>query len=253
MEDIAQTKGYRNGGKVFKESYSSDRMAAIKKSIQKLQEYGKNQKYSISVDNIVVVPTTSEIEDFDAYVEFLNLDTRVVEVRMYFGASPNSNRHIFYLKDESLGGLMGQGNLSGMDVDNRIQEALDKQRLETEVLLLRKKLKSRKRQIEELEELLSKEPETKVDMNTIMDKGVQLFGMFQQGQGSAALPMQGAPQETVEVQLERTPAQQAFDLLKSKYPDHKILDAINTWSELMARPELQEQIIEFLNTKRQQS
>lgn len=247
MEDIEKTKAYRNGGKVFKEVYSSDRMEELKKIIEKIQSSGRSKKFSISVDNEVVVPITNEVEDFDSYLDFLSLHTKVIEVRLYFGSSPNSNRHLFYLKDESLGGLTNQ-NFAGADMDTRIQEALDKQRLETEVVSLRKKLKSKKRRIEELEELLTKEPEEKVDMNSLMDKGVQLFGLFQQQKGGA-LPMQGTPEETVKIEREISPAQQAFDQLKEKYSDKLILEAIDTWSYLCANPEEQQQFAEFLKSK----
>ena len=43
MEDTEKTKAYRNGGKVFKEVYSSDRMEELKQIIEKIQSSGRNK------------------------------------------------------------------------------------------------------------------------------------------------------------------------------------------------------------------
>lgn len=247
MEDIKQTAAYRNGGKVFRELYSHDRLTALKRIVENIQLSGKNKKYSISVDGEVVISTTTNTSLFDNYLDFLSPHTKVVEVRLFFGDSPNSNRHIFYLREETLDGFK-ERERSSADVDTRIEEALERQRLQTEVEYLRKKKKSLKRKLKEYEEVLAQQPAPGVDMNNIVDKGVQLLGLFKKAD-PAPIPVQGVGETTVTVEAERTPSERTFDHIKANYPESEVMSAIRTWQLLCAHPELQPEIIAFINSK----
>ena len=129
MENTHQNKAYqgqrrkkKSSGKVYREVYHPERIERLKSIISDFERQGSKKYYSILVDGETVVAKSFNANNFDNYKKYLLSNTQNIEVRMYFGTSPSSNRHIFQTAQTPLGGLNQE------DVDEQIQKALAKQR-----------------------------------------------------------------------------------------------------------------------------
>src|SRR3989337_1429733 len=85
--------------------------------IEKLAEYlrlyyQKDQPidYEIIVDGLRVVRRTNDPDMFPLHEAFVTGDTKSIEVLFYSGTSPNNERHVFTLSEESK-----QEGLSGIE------------------------------------------------------------------------------------------------------------------------------------------
>ncbi len=240
MEDFEKTKARGNGGKVFNESYTKERLDAIKRLVTNFYEQGRKKRYSISVDGELIVATTNDPTNFDEYLDYIEPHTECVEVRLYFGDSPNSNRYIFHLKEMSLDGIKNKSE----DVEGRISTALERQSLETEVVTLRKKVKKLKRKLQDAEDQLG---EKQVDVKELLSQGMQLYGQF--NSKAPASPLQGIPQAEVEIEAELSSADKFYQDLKEQYGEDKLESAIKTWEVFAKYPELRQDFYSIVNQK----
>lgn len=90
---------------------------------------------------------------------------------MYFGKSNNCNRHIFYLKEGSL------GNVAPVDVDKKIEDALKKKDQDYLIKSLQEQVEQQSEYIEQLEEVLE-ELSSKTDIRGIIKEGAALLGVL---------------------------------------------------------------------------
>ena len=88
---------------------------------------------------------------------------------MYFGKSNNCNRHIFYLKESSL------GNVAPVDVDKKIEDALKKKDQDYLIKSLQEQVEQQNEYIEQLEEELEG-LSSKTDIRGILKEGIALLG-----------------------------------------------------------------------------
>ena len=107
-----------NGVQVFTERYSESAINRLKDLVVKLYHLGERKFYAILVDGEFVVKKNCDGRKFDRYLNFVNKETREVEVRMHQGKSFNHNKYIFVLRK----GLTGIENSE--TVQNRIDKAL---------------------------------------------------------------------------------------------------------------------------------
>lgn len=252
MEDLEATKARRNGGRTLHEPYSVQRMEMMKRLITKFDEKGRKKRYSISVDGEIIIPTTYEVEEFDEYLDYVEPTTEVVEIRTYFGDSPNCNRYIFYLKQTPV--LNGPVALQGpADPQSQIQQALEKQQLETKIMLLEEELKRKKKKLRNYKGLKEQLEEKQVDIKELMVKGMELYGAFKGGGPGMPSPIQGLPPAEVEIERELSPSDKHYAQLKELYGERHLQRGLKLWELFIQHPELQAEFTELITIKKNQN
>jgi|GEM_PF-3426337 len=257
MEDFeANHKQRSNNTRTSKEPYSRERLENIKRIVSRFQQNGKGKRYSIIVDGEMVVPKTDDPEQFDEYLDYINLHTEYVEVRTYYGNSPNCNVYKFFMRGTPLQGLP---QLGAVEVQEKIDQALSRQKLETDIRILEKDkaqleelVSSLRKKLKGFKKLQAKLDEKQIDIGDLFTKGIELFGAFQAKKNGFPTQVQGLPETpSAEVELvsEQSETDKHFEELKSKYSDKQLLRAMQA-SELFAKyPELREDFKAIINAK----
>lgn len=247
MEDLTQTKLRRNGGKVEYEPYAVEKLERIKKLIETFEQKGNRKRYMILVDGEMVVPITHEAESFDDYLDFMDVNTNIVEVRTFFKDSPNCNRYIFYLK-ENPQHLNGPQELS--DPQSQIQQALEKQQLETRIMLLELDLKRKRKKLKNYKALQAQLDDKQIDIKDLLVKGIELYGHIKGGPPGA--PVQGLPPAEVEIEREQSPSDRHYAQLKEQYGEKHLERALKLWELFILHPDLREDFTQLITIKKQQ-
>lgn len=230
-------------GSTFTEGFDPVRIERLKTIIQDYEDQGKSKRYSIIVDGEMVVPVNSAAENFDKYTRYIIGSSNTVEVRMYFGQSPNFNRHVFKTNYSALSGTPSR------DVDQIVKDALEKERKDNKILLLQQELKRKNKKLKQYKSLQAKLDEKKLDLKDLVKDGIQLMGQFQ-AMKSGASPVQGIPEAEVEVQVEsESPSDLHYMQLKKDYEDKELEKAIKIWEIFTAYPQLQNEFMSIINQK----
>lgn len=140
-----------------KQKYDPVKVSKLAEVLRLHHEKGNAMDYEIILDGLKVVRRTNSPELFSLFENFISADTRLLEVVFYPGTSNNNEKHLFTFHEEKEQGL------SGVEIDNRIQEHVQKERKEWEFNLLKKENQDLKDEVEDLEkevEKLEKEKET---------------------------------------------------------------------------------------------
>ena len=255
MENTHQHREYqgqrrkkKSSGKVYREVYDPERIERLKNIISDFEKQGSKKYYSILVDGETVVAKNHNAYNFDGYKKYLLSNTHNIEVRMYFGTSPSSNRHIFQTGQASLQGIRQE------DVEEQIQKALAKQKAENELLNLQNELKKKNKKLLKMKELEIEieELKKKQDIKALLKEGMTLVQSFK---GDKPPALQGTPENNAEVQVEveqefeETKADKFYNQLLDKYDEKKVIEAIKTWHVFTKYPELKEEFIEIVNQK----
>lgn len=129
-----------------KQKYDPLKVSKLAEVLRLHHEKGNAMDYEIILDGLKVVRRTSDPQLFSLFENFVSADTRLLEVVLYPGASNNNEKHLFTFTEEKEQGL------SGIEIDHRIQEQVQKERKEWEFELLKKEHGELKEEVKELEE-----------------------------------------------------------------------------------------------------
>lgn len=135
---------------IGREKYNQEKIDKLHDYLRMYEDMGQPIDFEVVVDGFKAVRRTSNPELFSLFENFVNADTRSVEILFYTGSSNNNDKHIFTMRDEP-----GESGLNGIEVDNRIQEQVSKARKEWEFEQLRKD----NQELEEYNSELEKEVE----------------------------------------------------------------------------------------------
>lgn len=266
MEDY-QKFPRNNQTRTVKEPYSRERLENLKNIVSRFRKNGKGKRYSIIVDGEMVIPKTDDPEQFDEYLDYVDHLTYYVEVRTYFGNSPNCNIYRFDLREATPPPqtLQGVPQLGALEVQEKIQDALSRQRLETDILLLEREKAQKDEEILNLrkklkgyKKLQAKLDEKQIDISELFTKGIELFGAFQAKKMATNGQVQGLPStppSEVEITPESLPSEvdQHFEDLKTVYSEKQLMRALQA-SELFAKyPELRGEFQAIVNAKIKQN
>lgn len=142
------------------DTYEAAKLNALLQIIQSAHNSGQKQDYEVLLDDFKVVPRTSDPEAFNNFSEFINEDTKIVQVFMYRGGSNQKDKYYFHIK-----GRQKEQNLSGIP-ENTTQEEWEKKQkekllreirfetLEKENAELKEQLEEKEKTNEQLEERL---------------------------------------------------------------------------------------------------
>lgn len=252
-----------NGSQVFSEPYSEAAISRLKNLVLTFYAQGERKYYSISVDGEIVVAKNCDGRKFDGYLRFLTPHTRLIEVRMYQGYSPNCNKYQFF-QNRSLAGIE-QAN----SVQEQINRALETQRLQLQleklsdqVNHLQEELEDKKIEVEELREQVNEEKLKEKNMKNIaqlFSGGAELLGAFGIGPKKQLAGVTEAPVEvTIEPQPEKgntaeqpiaSEGQEIFDQMVAAYGEEGVKNALTWLAAIAANPEIQEKIKVELQNK----
>lgn len=84
------------------DNFDQNKVDRLKNHLQTLADKNKAKFYEIFVDNLKAVPKTDEISDFDAYEDYINVDTEQLKIIIYNSSlSPRNDQYVFILKAKS--------------------------------------------------------------------------------------------------------------------------------------------------------
>lgn len=128
-----------------KQKYDPVKVSKLAEVLRLHHEKGNAMDYEIILDGLKVVRRTNDPELFSLFENFIAADTKLLEIVIFPGASNNNEKHLFTFTEEKEQGL------SGIEIDHRIQEQVQKERKEWEFELLKKEHAELKEEVEELE------------------------------------------------------------------------------------------------------
>jgi hypothetical protein len=142
-------------------TYDPAKVERLKHFLSSLQEKGKAKLYEIFVDNLKVVEKTDDATEFETYMDYLDNDTQEVKIVIYNSAnSPRNDQYTFELKpkEKQKGKEVEKQTLpaalSGLDIENRIDEKLQIERRKWDMELLKKENEELKVKIQDAEEFM---------------------------------------------------------------------------------------------------
>lgn len=81
------------------DNFDQNKIDRLKTHLSNMAEKGKAKFYEIFVDNLKAVPKTDEISDFDAYEDYMTVDTEQIKIVIYNSTlSPRNDQYVFILK-----------------------------------------------------------------------------------------------------------------------------------------------------------
>lgn len=138
--------------KITTEKYDLVRIEKLKHFLESNQQNGKPKFYEVFVDNLKVVEKTSDPDAFDNYLVYMGDDTRMVKVLIYTSTEncPRNDKFIYTVHDPQQ--EKKSEELNGIEIENRINTAIDKERSNNHLVLLQKELGETKQKLEECEQ-----------------------------------------------------------------------------------------------------
>jgi hypothetical protein len=122
----------------IKEKYNQAKVDKLAEYVRLYNEKGRPIDYEILVDGFKAVRRTNDPSMFSMFEDFVSAESKAIEILFYTGNSNNNDKYIFYFGDAP------SEQLSGLDVEARVDEKV--QKIETE-----KKIKELEEEKEELE------------------------------------------------------------------------------------------------------
>jgi hypothetical protein len=133
------------------EKYSDDKIEKLLGFLQKNFERGEPIQYEILVDRLKVVKRTSNPDQFKDFEDFVDGNTKSIEIIFYQGSSAHYDKRIFCFGEERK-----EQGLSGIEVETKIQEGISREIEKREIRDLKDKNKELKDEVAELESEVEK-------------------------------------------------------------------------------------------------
>lgn len=118
---------------IGKEKYNQEKIDKLHDYLKMYQDMGQPIDFEVLVDGFKAVRRTSNPDLFRLFENFVNGETKSIEVLFYQGSSNNNDKHLFTFAEEEK-----STSLSGIEVDNRINEQVSKARKDWEFEQLKK-------------------------------------------------------------------------------------------------------------------
>jgi hypothetical protein len=113
------------------EMYSEDKIDQIYSYLEKQADKDKPYDFKVIVDDNEVIHRTNDIDDFRLYEQFVNDDSKTLEVIVYT-SQKNCTRRLFYFDPADLDKALTEQEkpkaLNGIDIEDRIQAAVQNER-----------------------------------------------------------------------------------------------------------------------------
>ena len=144
---------------ITSETYDQLKIDKLKLYLQTQADRNAARYYEIYVDNLKAVHKTNDTQEFDSYEDYMTEDTDRIRILVYStnSQSPRNDQYVYRMKkqDEQKTIVQQQG-LSGIEMENRMEEKLQTHRERWEHEALVKELQETKQQLKESEEYAEK-------------------------------------------------------------------------------------------------
>ena len=147
------------------QKYTSDRLQKLRDYLQTYIDIGEPIDYEILVDGLKVVKRTKNTAMFDLYQNFVDGDSRGMEVLLYNGTSNHHDKFVYFFKEDPtivVAPLPSMNGLGEVEVDERISKALvtEKRNWEFELMKvenarLQEEVSDLEIEVEELQEAIA--------------------------------------------------------------------------------------------------
>lgn len=146
------------------EKFTNTRMEQINMMLQSLAEQNRPKEYSVTVDDLEVIPRTNDPAVFESYGHYVTPLNYTVSIKLFQGGSNRNTHYILRLRDGEPERLEPSANkqkaaLDGLDVDAKIEQRLAAERqqwhlekLEADNAQMEEELADQEAYIEKLEE-----------------------------------------------------------------------------------------------------
>jgi hypothetical protein len=144
---------------ITSETYDQLKIDKLKLYLQTQADRNAARYYEIYVDNLKAVHKTSDIQEFDSYEDYMTEDTDRIRILVYStnSQSPRNDQYVYRMKkQEEQKIVVQQQGLSGIEIENRMEEKLQTHRERWEHEALVKELEQTKQQLKESEEYAEK-------------------------------------------------------------------------------------------------
>lgn len=142
--------------------YTTEKLLKVKRLLEKAKERNTPRYFEIVVDGFKVVQRTNDLSEFDSHEEFVDDDTREVVILLYSDnpTSPRNTKHIFRLKEIKkeipVPVVPVQQGLSGVELQAKIDEVVEKKDMQNQIKDLQKQLEDSQKKLTEADEYIEK-------------------------------------------------------------------------------------------------
>lgn len=137
-------------GHISKERYEQKKIDRLLNHLRIYHEKGHPIDFEIFVDGFKAVRRTNDLDMFSLYEDFVDADTKTVEFLFYTGNSNNNHKHIFTF-GSTQASEQTKEDLSGVDVEERIEEGVQRRLREARFTELEAENKELQEEIRDLE------------------------------------------------------------------------------------------------------
>lgn len=140
--------------KITQEKYDPVKIERLKHFLESAAEKGRPRYYEIFVDNLKAVDKTSDPALFDEYLAYMGEDTRMVKVLLYTSTEscPRNDKFIYTVSSPAREQEeQRRQELSGVQVEERIESLLEKEREKHHLQQLQQKLQEAEEELEDAE------------------------------------------------------------------------------------------------------
>ena len=132
------------------EAYAQQKIDNLYQYLVNSKEQGEPEDYEIFVDAFKVVKRTQDLARFESYSNYIQPDTKEITIVIFDGSSPRNTKHVFKLREDA----KDKQALSGIEIDNRINEKIKAEKEKWESDLLKKENEELKQDLAEAEEII---------------------------------------------------------------------------------------------------
>jgi hypothetical protein len=144
---------------ITSETYDQLKIDKLKLYLQTQVDRGAARYFEIFVDNLKAVHKTNDINEFDSFEDYMTEDTERIRILVYTTnpTSPRNDQYVYKMKKPEEQKVIVQAPaLSGIEIENRMEEKLQTHRDRWEHEALLKELEQTKQQLKESEEYAEK-------------------------------------------------------------------------------------------------
>lgn len=138
--------------KITTERYDPVRIERIRHFLESSAEKGKPKFYEIFVDNLKAVDKTDDTGSFDEYKMYVDDNTQMIKILIYTSTEncPRNDKFIFAVRNPQE--EKKQEQLNGIEIQSKIDTAIQQERERNHALQLQKELEETKSKLEDAEE-----------------------------------------------------------------------------------------------------
>jgi hypothetical protein len=134
-------------GLISKQKYDPAKIEKLAGYLRIYHEKGQPIDYEILIDGLKAVRRTSDPEMFSTFENFIEADSKGMEILFYNGSSNVHEKRIFFFDDED----KKDKGLSGIEIEGLVQEGINKKEKEWQFKELQRDNADLKRKVSDLE------------------------------------------------------------------------------------------------------